>query len=160
MSSHEADAATQQWLLKRNCALSPRQLAVSLGMLACISVLIAGVFAWRGAWPVLLFSGFEVLGLVIAFVAYGRRAADYERIVVWPQRITVETMRSNRLSRHEMARDWLRIEYGRQENGLVRLVRGTESLQIGSLVAPGKREQLAVELRSTLAVLDQGRISA
>ncbi|MEK9775367.1 MAG: DUF2244 domain-containing protein [Quisquiliibacterium sp.] len=50
---HVAQHGQLQWLLKRNCALAPRHLAVWFLGLAALSLTIAGLFASQGAWMVL-----------------------------------------------------------------------------------------------------------
>ena len=41
---HVASDRQQEWLLKRNCSLAPRQLAVIFGGLALVSLSIATLF--------------------------------------------------------------------------------------------------------------------
>ncbi|HMS81133.1 MAG TPA: DUF2244 domain-containing protein, partial [Burkholderiaceae bacterium] len=96
---HVASDRQQEWLLKRNCSLAPRQLAVIFGGLALVSLSIATLFAARGAWLVLPFACIEVLALGTAFVVYARHATDYERIVLCRDCLLVETCRGERLRR-------------------------------------------------------------
>lgn len=158
MPQETVDFAPQQWLLKRNCSMSPLQLAAVFVALGVVSMGIALVFLMFGAWPVLLFSIVEVLGLTIAFLVYGRHAGDYERIVVDASQVTVETVSANRVLRRQLAPGWLRIEYGERQRGLIRLVQGRESLAVGRYVAEDQRGELARELRLTLAKANRARV--
>jgi uncharacterized membrane protein len=76
------EALSKSWVLRRNCALSPRQLAVAFGVLGTTSLLIAIAWAATGAWIVLPFAAIELLVLAVAFLAYARHARDQERITL------------------------------------------------------------------------------
>jgi uncharacterized membrane protein len=146
-------AASQQWLLRSNCSLSPGQLAACFFALGLVSLVIAGVFALQGAWPVIVFSCVEVLALAIAFFVYGRHAGDYERIEMDASRVVVESVSANRLERRELLPQRLRVEY--EDRKLIQLVQGGQSLSIGRFVASDQRKQLADELRLSLAAVNR-----
>lgn len=55
-----------EWLLKRNCSLSPRQAAKAYGALCGALLLIGLVFTLRGAWWVLTFALVEIGATVLA----------------------------------------------------------------------------------------------
>ena len=116
-----------------------------------LSVALAGVFAVQGAWLVIPFTGVELLALVVAFVAYGRHAGDYERIVVAPDRIVVEHCTGGRLARQEVGPEWARFEYESGRRGVIRLVAGRTKVAIGSFLPEQSRERLVRELRASLA---------
>lgn len=158
--THVADPEQHQWLLKRNCALSPRQLAICFAALATVSLVIASVFAARGAWPVIPFACVEVAALTAAFVVYGRHAADFERIVLERDRLVVEWASGARLQRTELSPAWLRVEYDGSRRDLIRLVAGREALTVGRFVPDECRGRLAQELRASLAGLSMNRTAA
>ncbi len=141
----------QQWVLRRNCALTPRQLGACFGGLGLVSIGIATAFAVRGAWPVVPFAFVEVAALVIAFIVYSRHAADYERIVLATDRVLIETVSADSVSRRELHRARLRVEYEEGRADLVRLVCDAETLPVGRFVPWERRGDLARELRSSLA---------
>lgn len=147
--------APHQWLLKRNCSLSPVQLAGCFSVLGFISMLIAVIFAANGAWPVVLFSFIELLGLLLAYVVYGRHAADYERIVVDESGVVVESVSADRMLSVRLRPAWLKVEYEDQRRDLIRLVQGGQSLFVGRFVAQEQRKQLADELRLSLLLLNR-----
>ena len=151
----QATGAPQQWLLKRNCSLSPAQLAGCFCALAAISMIIAVLFAANGAWPIMVFSFVEILALTLAFLVYGRHAADYERIVVDECGVVIETVCADRMQRVRLRPAWLKIEYEEQKRDLIRLAQGGQSLFVGKYVAQEQRKQLADELRSSLVMLNR-----
>jgi uncharacterized membrane protein len=154
--AHVAEPHRHQWLLKRNCALSPYQLGASFGVLGLVSMGIATAFAAHGAWLVVPFAGIEVVALAAAFIVYGRHAGDYERIVVDRQGVLVEMASADNLSSRELHPSWIRIEYQGRRRELIRLVAGREALTVGRFVPDDKRATLAQELRTTLAQLSFG----
>ncbi|MFM1987055.1 MAG: hypothetical protein RJA99_12 [Pseudomonadota bacterium] len=147
---HVASAQQQEWLLKRNCSLAPRQLAAIFGALAAVSLSIAAVFATRGAWLVLPFACIEVLALGAAFVVYARHAADYERIVLCRDCLLVETCRGDRLRREQCAPAWTRVEYSGTRRELIGLVVAGRRIEVGRYVPESERRDLAAQLRVRL----------
>jgi uncharacterized membrane protein len=79
-----------EWILKRNCSLSPRQLLAVYGALCAASLTVAIFATFRGAWYVLCFALPEMLAVGLAFLFYGRHANDYERIVLADSDLVVE----------------------------------------------------------------------
>lgn len=108
--------------MRRNCALTPCQLAVWFAAVSSLSIAVATFFALAGAWMVLPFAFLEVAALGIAFVVYARHAADFERIVVQSGGLVVERSTASRLERTEVPLDWIRVEYQGQRRELVKLV--------------------------------------
>jgi uncharacterized membrane protein len=155
MPEQAAEPAREQWMLKRNCAMSPAQLAACFSVLGLVSVLIAGVWAMQGAWPIIVFALVEWLALAVAFVAYGRHAGDYERIVLSSDRILIERASAHRLQRSELNPGWLRVEYQEGQRGPVRLVQGDKALTVGRFLVQEQRRRLAKELRLSLAAINR-----
>ncbi|MFK7967375.1 MAG: DUF2244 domain-containing protein [Burkholderiaceae bacterium] len=136
-----------EWLLKRNCSLSPAQLALWFGSLASLSLLIALAFAMMGAWLVVPFAVLEISALGLAFVMFGRHAADYERIVAQPGKLTIETSLGSRVDRIEQRADWFRVEYSGRPRDLVQVVTARQALSVGRFAPASARPRLANELR-------------
>jgi len=148
---HVEEQGQLQWVLKRNCALAPRQLALCFAGLAAVSFAIAGFFASQGAWMVLPFTCLEVLALGVAFFVYARHAADYERIVLAPRRLVVERSLGKAFDRIEYEPTWVRVEYAGARRSPVRLVAGRERLEVGRFVPSSQRKEFAQQLRESLA---------
>jgi uncharacterized membrane protein len=145
------DADRHQWVLKRNCALTPGQLGGWFGSLAAISLLLAAVFAARGAWLVVPFTLVEIGGLGCAFVWWSRHAGDYERIVVSGDLLSVETSSGESLQRLERRPAWVRVEYDGVRREPIRIVAGRDAIEVGNLAPADRRAALANELRGVLA---------
>ncbi len=148
---HLAQPGSQQWLLKRNCALAPRQLAACFAGVGLVSLLIAVAFALQGAWLVVPFAGLEVLALGAAFVVHARHAGDYERIVLNADQLVVERLQGGSLARIECRSSWVRVEYHGTRRELIRLVAAGGEMSVGRFVPDDGRSQLARELRASVA---------
>ena len=151
--THVVQPDRHLWVLKRNCAMSPRQLGLCLVCLGLVSLAIASAFALHGAWPVVPFACIEIAALLIAFVVYGRHAADYEKIVVEPQAVTVETASADEVRSVALRPGWLRVEYRGGRRELIRLIEGRNELAVGRFVPDDRRHVLARELKTSLAGL-------
>lgn len=141
----------RQWILRRNCALDPRQLGMCIAALVAVTLLIGAVFATWGYWFVLSFAGAEALALATSFLVYSRHAADRERIVAAGDRLIVEWTCGTRISRTERIAKWVRVDYGGRHGDLVRLIVGGSTIEVGRYVPGERRGMLAHELRSVLA---------
>ena len=136
-------------ILKRNCSTSPAGLAGVFAALACVVVAIGAGFAVLGAWLVLPFAGLEVLLLGWAFVAYARRAADYERIELDSGRLMVEVGEAQRTSRIEMDAGRARVCL---EDERVVLLGARDRLELGRHLDADCRARFAAELQKRLRI--------
>lgn len=139
-----------RWMLKRNCAMTPVQLAWAFVSIATLSLGI-GLFFWtQGAYLVLPFAGIEVLLLGVAFVAYARHAADGELISLQGQHLVIEFESAGRRERAEFARDWVRVEPHRDDASLIEVSGHGRVVRVGRYVRPELRPLLAREIRWAL----------
>lgn len=138
-----------EWVSKRNCALTPGQLALLLAVPAGASLLIAIGFASRGAWWILVFALIEVTGLVAAYLCYARFAGAYERLVLSPGRLILEFHSGSTTTREELDPWLVRIEVacaripGFDGDGLVTVTGSGRSLSLGRFVPMAQRPALA-----------------
>ncbi|HJS78572.1 MAG TPA: DUF2244 domain-containing protein [Burkholderiales bacterium] len=137
--------------LKRNCSMSPADLARVFAALAALVLAIGAGFAAAGAWLVLPFAGLEVLLLGAAFVLHARHAADYERIELQSGRLEVEVTEADRVTRYQLQNARVSMEEGR-----VVLRDAKEEIEIGRHIGAEARAELVAELEKTLI---QGRIA-
>lgn len=148
----ETDAGERavQWLLKRNCSASPRQVLTLFASLCVVSLLIASVFWIQGAKLVMPFAWAELAGLGTALLLYARHATDSESIRLQPGRLTVELAFGRRVERVEFAPAWVRVEPEHGDRSLIELSGQGRQISIGRFVRPELRRQLADELRWAL----------
>ncbi len=139
-----------QWLLKRNCSTTPRQLVGFYLSLTLVSLAI-GLFFWvQGAPLVMPFAWLEVMAVGAALWAYARHATDSEHIRLQAGRLTVEHACGNHVERVEFAPAWVRVEPEHGDRSLIELSGQGQRIAVGRFVRPELRRQLADELRWAL----------
>ena len=139
-----------QWLLKRNCSVTPAQLAWLYVSLCVVSMGIAGGFWWLGAKLVMPFASLELLVVGVAFWMYARHAADGERIVLQGEHLVVELESAGRIQRAEFNRQWVRVEPRSGDGSLIEVSGQGRSVRVGRHVRPELRPVLAREIRYAL----------
>jgi uncharacterized membrane protein len=146
----DTEPVVKDWLIKRNCSVSPRQFVAFYVSLALFSLLVASLLVWAGAWLVLPFTGIELLAVGVAFVMYARHAVDYERIRLFPDRLVIERMDAEELTQLEFNPRWVRVELGATPRDPVTIVSRGQEVKIGVHLAQHRRKQFAAELRAWL----------
>ncbi|KAF1052883.1 MAG: hypothetical protein GAK41_00952 [Burkholderia gladioli] len=146
----DTETVLMDWLIKRNCSVSPRQFVACYASLAAFSLAIAVLLWWRGAWLVLPFTGLELLAVGVAFAIYARHAVDYERIRLFPHRLLIERMSAEQMTRFEFNPSWVRVEPGASPRDPVRVVSRGQSVVVGQYLAQYRRAQFASELHASL----------
>ena len=139
-----------QWVLKRNCSITPGQLFGTYLALCAVSLTIALGFTWRGASPVLAFAGIEMLLVGAALLVYARHAADQERITLAGGALRVEHRRGAHTDSTEFRAAWVRVEPRHGEGSLVELSGDGRQSFVGRYVRADLRTPLARELRTAL----------
>ncbi|MEK6426231.1 MAG: DUF2244 domain-containing protein [Burkholderia gladioli] len=146
----DTETVLMDWLIKRNCSVSPRQFVACYASLAAFSLAIAVLLWWRGAWLVLPFTGVELLAVGVAFAIHARHAVDYERIRLFPHRLLIERMSAEQLTCFEFNPCWVRVEPGASPRDPVRVVSRGQSVVVGQYLAQYRRAQFARELHASL----------
>ncbi|RYX92939.1 MAG: DUF2244 domain-containing protein [Comamonadaceae bacterium] len=145
-AGHEA----VQWLLKRNCSVTPAQLGALYASLCVVSLGIAGFFWTQGARLVMPFAWLELIAVGSAFLVYARHAGDGEKIILDGGQLVVELETAGRMERAEFNREWVRVEPRCGDGSLIEVSGQGRSVQIGRHVRPELRPALARELRFAL----------
>ena len=139
-----------QWLLKRNCSVTPGQL-VGLYISLCVVSLGIATFFWvQGATFIMPFAWVELIAVGTAFVIYSRHACDGEKIVLHERHLVVELQTAGRLRRAEFSREWVRVEPKNGDGSLIEVSGQGQSIRVGRHVRPELRPELAREIRSAL----------
>ncbi len=139
-----------EWLLKRNCSLTPSQLLAFFASICVVSLGIGAMFWMQGAPLVMPFAGLELLAVATALLIYARHATDREAIVLRPDSLVVEHASGRHVERVEFAPAWVRIEPEHGDRSLVELSGQGRRISVGRFVRPELRRQLADELRWAL----------
>ena len=150
VGASDGEPMLADWLMKRNCSVSPQQFVLFYASLALVSLAIALLLVVRGAWLVLPFTGIELLAVGVAFVMHARHAVDYERVRLFRGRLVIEQMSAERLTQFEFNPRWVRVEQGSSARDVVKLVSRGQTVVVGRHLAQHRRAQFAHELRAAL----------
>lgn len=139
-----------QWFLRRNCSVTPRQLALLYLSLCVVSLAIATLFWFKGATLVLPIAWIELIVVGLAFLVYARHANDGETIRLAGEQLVIEQEDGGQLRRSEFRREWVTVEPGAADNSLIALSGQGKTVHIGRFVRPELRPALAREIRMAL----------
>ena len=139
-----------QWLQKRNCSLTPRQLGLFYLSLSAVSLLIGVFFFLQGAPVVLLFTGLELLAVGVALAVFARHAGDRETLTLVGRSLQVEQCVGSSVKRTEFPADCLHVEPARGQGSLVQLSGRGQQVRVGRFLRPELRGAFARELRLAL----------
>ena len=146
-------ANEREWILKRNCSITPRQLLFAYGALCGVSFTIASFFTWRGAWYVLAFAVLEMTAVGLAFMLFARHASDREHIALDRDCLLIEVVEADRLRQFKLDPRATRIEIPVVHYRLIAVEQHGTRIEIGRFLTAFKRQQFARELRSALVAL-------
>ncbi len=142
--------ATREWISKKNCSISPRQLAKAYMALCVASFLVASYFVVHGAWLVMVFAVLEMTAVAIAFLYFGRHATDRELIALGDEGLVVQLVQAEKVSRYWMNPLLTRVELPELRHGLIRLEAEGDRVEVGRYLTDKKRREFAHELKNEL----------
>ena len=148
---------TWQAELTPHRSLSKRGFLLLMGLVIAVNLVVGGLFAIVGAWPVAGFAGLDVLIVWWAFRANFASAQKIERISITEHELVVERqIGENPPEQQRFVRRWTRVELDedreRELVGRLTLVSGRTRLAIGDFLAPEERKTLALALRRAIAI--------
>jgi uncharacterized membrane protein len=141
----------QEWVLKRNCSISPRQLALAFAVLCMVSLMVATFFTVHGAWYVLCFSVIEMSAVGCAFFMFARHATDREHIALIDDCLLVELIQTERTRQFRLDKRRIRVEAPVSRDDLIGLEANGTRVEVGRFLTEWRRREFARELRSALA---------
>jgi uncharacterized membrane protein len=152
--------AANEWLLKRNCSLTPRQLGCAYAVLCAGSLSVVSICAismalhpqhpTHGAWMLFLFALLELSAVAFAFLHYARHATDHEHLALLDQQLLVERIEADRMEQIWLDACRTRVQLPADWGGLIRLEAGGIAVEVGRHVPPSRRREVARELREQL----------
>jgi uncharacterized membrane protein len=139
-----------QWLQRRNCSITPRQLGLVYASLCSVSLLIGAFFFLQGAPLVLAFTGVELLAVGCALLLFARHAGDREVLTLVGRSLQVEQCIGSRVQRTQFAAEWINVEPAAGQGSLVELSGRGQQVRVGRFLRPELRSAFARELRHAL----------
>jgi uncharacterized membrane protein len=145
-----SSSSGMQWVMRRNCSITPRQLMAVYVSMCAVSLGIAAGFWIAGAPTVLAFAGLELLMLGLALALYARHATDCETIILAGRELAIEHRCGQGVERASFRAEWVRVEPASDDGSLVEVSGEGRHTRVGRYVRPEWRAQLAQELRLAL----------
>ena len=138
-----------EFYLKRNCSISPIQLAIIFISLGIISIFIGTVFFLLGASFILPFSFLEVFALAAAYFYNALHANDYERLRVGTKNIYFESRFGLEYCEENFLKSLARILPSEKSN-LINLSQGQKNIHFGKHIHSRLRSLLEIEIKQAL----------
>lgn len=138
----------REWMLRRNCSLSPQQMGMAYGLMCLFSFAIATGFVMVGMWQVLIFTVLEMTAVAAAFLYFARHATDYEHIVLANGQLLVEKFSAGKMSVTQLELYFLRLQMPAHPSDLIHLESKGVAVDIGCFATDPRRRALAQELRA------------
>jgi uncharacterized membrane protein len=148
-----ADNLVYSLIARRNCSLQSAERWRAFWLVALGSGLIALGFASIGAWPILPFTGLELIALYVAFRRFSRDAGDYEQVTIQGDRLVVEAHTRGQMRRFESNRYWTQVVVRKDVwSCQVALRSHGREIEFGTLLEEGARLAAARRLQDLLRV--------
>ena len=143
-----------------NFSLGSRGLINLLLALAVVTLGLAGVLAWQGYWPILIFAILQLLLVSMVFIRTWKLSWVQERIDISDESITVSHHQYKRNRRCLLDTAWAVVEVRHPEvawyGPKIYIRSGPKALEVGAFLTSEEKEQLAacmntaIEKRSVL----------
>ena len=136
-----------------NCSSSPQGTLCVFLIITLLSLIFALGFVLIGAWPVLLFTGLELVALGACFCNIWKHAGDFERLTVDDGKVIIDTHEPGRDKHIELSGYWARIVLDYMSDGGCRRLalrsHGRE-VEFGLHMSSEERLDLATQLKPRL----------
>ena len=96
--------------MRRNCALTPKQLLQFYIVLVCLSLVVATGFFLAGVWVIPIFTAIELSAVTLGFLIYCRHALDCETIEIDGTRLIIKKFIGYKETVYEFNSRWAKIE--------------------------------------------------
>ena len=139
-------------LARRHNSLDSTTCWIVFGSLACVSLIIAVVFALLGAWLILPFAGLEIAALALVLRWLRAHAGDFERVSVHGDVVALDVCEKSSTRHFEFNRAWAKLVVNeRSWNTRLALRWHGREYEIGRYLDDGGKQALARELQRRLA---------
>lgn len=141
----------RDWVIRRNCSITPRQLVLVYSALSTTCLLVASFFALRGAWYILGFAVLEIFAVGVAFFLFARHATDREHITLTDDCLLVELVQREEIRQYRLDPRTTRVEPPVVPGELIGLQSNGVKVEVGQFLTERNRREFVRELRNALA---------
>ena len=140
----------KRWQMRRNCALTPKQLLQFYIALVCLSLLVATGFLLAGIWVIPIFTALELSAVTIGFLIYCRHALDCETIEIDGNRLIVKKFISYKEAIYEFNTQWAKIELPLEDSKVFFISQSNLRVEIGQFIRQEHQLSLIASVRAHL----------
>ena len=140
----------KRWQMRRNCALTPKQLLKFYIALVCLSLLVATGFLLAGIWVIPIFTALELSAVTIGFLIYCRHALDCETIEIDGNRLIVKKFISYKEAIYEFNAQWAKIEPPLKDSKVFFISQSNLRVEIGQFMRQEQQLSLIASVRAYL----------
>ena len=136
--------------MRRNCALTPKQLLQFYIVLVCLSLIVGIGFFLAGVWMIPVFTTLELTAVTIGFLIYCRHALDCETIEIEGKRLLVKKFIGYREKVYEFNAQWAKIEPPLEGSKTFFITQSDLRVELGQFVRPEEQIPLITSVRRHL----------
>ncbi len=140
----------KRWQMRRNCALTPKQLLKFYIALVCLSLIVATGFLLAGIWVVPIFTALELSAVTIGFLIYCRHALDCETIEIDGNRLIIKKFISYKEAIYEFNTQWVKIELPLEDSKVFLISQSNLRVEIGQFIRQEQQLSLIASVRAHL----------
>ena len=138
------------WKMRRNCALTPKQLLQFYIVLVCLSLIVGIGFFLAGVWMIPVFTTLELTAVTIGFLIYCRHALDCETIEIEGKRLLVKKFIGYKEKIYEFNAQWAKIEPPIEGSKTFFITQSDLRVELGQFVRPEQQIPLIASVRRYL----------
>ena len=140
----------KRWQMRRNCALTPKQLLQFYIVLVCLSLIVAGGFFLAGVWVIPIFTALELSAVTLGFLIYCRHALDSETIEIEGKRLIVKKFIGYKETVHEFNTQWAKIDLPTEESKVFHISQSNLRVELGQFLRREQQLPLIAAVRAHL----------
>jgi len=140
----------KNWQMRRNCALTPKQLLMFYIILVSLSVTVATGFLLVGVWVILIFTTLELSAVTIGFLIYCRHALDCETIEIDNTCLIVKKFIGYKETVYEFNTQWVKIEPPIEGSKTFFISQAHLRVELGQFLRQEQQKSLIASVRAHL----------
>jgi uncharacterized membrane protein len=142
--------SAKRWQMRRNCALTPKQLLQFYIALVCLSLIVATGFFLAGVWMISIFTTLELTAVTMGFFIYCRHALDCETIEIEGKRLLVKKFIGYRETLYEFNSQWAKIEQPIEDAKTFHISQSGLRVELGQFIRYEQQLALIRQVRAYL----------
>jgi uncharacterized membrane protein len=141
---------TKRWQMRRNCALTPKQLLQFYIVLVCLSLIVAIGFFLAGVWMIPIFTALELSAVTLGFLIYCRHALDCETIEIEGKRLIVKKFIGYKETVFEFNTQWAKIDLPIDASKTFQIRQSDLRVELGQFIRHEQQLALIAQVRACL----------